>query len=572
MSIKIALAGVPNCGKTTLFNLVTGRRRKTGNWPGVTTEKISAPLKIQAKTELIDLPGTYSLESGSEEEKIAGNYIKSKKADSVIIVIDGTKPEQGIYLALNILSSGVPAVIGINYCDLLRAQNISVDIALLKEEFSVPVFLFSAKTGENVHSLFSSAINQIKNGPQKISSIPTVSYRKKAAFLAEKGFIKKENIKRNTVPYIFSLLFLVAVSLLSVPLVSVLKSSVNIFFEHVIGLSSALMSKIGVSSMLISLLAEGLLPGIHSLLLFVPELFAVFFLLSFLEDCGFMARFAFLTDYVFKKLGLSGKAAIPLVLGFGCTVPAAYAAKATGSFADATRTLSALMFIPCSARLPLLLLICETFFPGKVFVSVLIFYFTVFFIGCVFFMLNKKVLKTDFILEIPSFRIPSIKSILKSVSYRLGSFLSKAGAVVVLTSVLIWILQNFSLFGEPVLLKSDSALFSMGSLLYPFFSLTGIPFEGITALFFGLFAKESALFALLSLCGDVSAVFSSFSAVSFILFYLIYPPCLSCLFVISKEFGLKKAAWLFIRQTAFAYFISFSFYQISLLFQRFFIP
>lgn len=572
MNCKIALAGVPNCGKTTLFNLVTGRKLKTGNWPGVTMKEISAPLKKQPETGLIDLPGTYSLESGSEEEKIAGDYLKFKKADAVIIVIDGTKPEQGLYLALNILSIGIPAVIGINYCDILRAQNIFVNVSMLKKELSVPVFLFSAKTGENVQELISSAIDQINCRSIKSNLIPAELKRQKAAYLAEKCFVKKADSKKSAATIIFSLLSLFASLFLSIPLVHVLKSSVDIFFEHAIGLSAALMSKIGVSPMLISLSAKGLLPGIRSVISFIPELFAVFFLLSFLEDCGFMARFAFFTDYIFKKLGLSGKASIPLVLGFGCTVPAAYAAKASGSSIDAKRTLSALMFVPCSARLPLMLLICEAFFPGKVFISVLIFYFTVFFIGFIFIMLNRKASKTDFLLEIPSFRIPSIKSILKSVYYRLGSFLSKAGAFVVLTSVLIWILQSFSIHGEPVLLKSDSALFSLGNLLYPFFSFTGIPFEGITALFCGLFAKESALFALLSLCGDVSALFSPISAISFILFYLIYPPCFSCLFVISKEFGLKKAAWLFIRQTALAYFISSSFYQISILLQNFFIP
>ena len=572
MKQKIALAGTPNCGKTTLWNLSTGRRGKTGNWPGVTSEKLSAALKAFPDTELIDLPGMYSLSAKSLEEASTIKFLENGEVLSLIIIVDGTKPEQGFYLALELLSLGIPAVIGINYADELRAQNVHVDTEKLCEEFGVPVFLISAKKNENTSVLISAARENISTFAEKRPPLSSEKRRAKAARLSEKYFSKR---KTSPVSEFFKLIPAViafaALILFFVFFESVLKNNISVLFEHATALISALMNYLHAPPVLKSLISGALIPGTASAVSFIPELSVLYFAIAFLEDSGCMARFAFASDYLFKKIGLSGRSVIPLLLGFGCTVPAVYAAKSSDSETARNRTLSMLMFIPCSARLPLFLLICETFFPKFGGSAVLFFYFIIISLGAVFSLIQNRREDAPFIFELPAIRIPSVISILKTTLRRLKSFVTKAFGMVVLTSVLIWMLENFSIFLESVELKSESALYTIGSFIAPLFSPIGIPYEGAVALFCGLFAKESALFALVSLCGDVGSLFSPVSAVSFLLFFLIYSPCLACLFSIGHEFGAKKAVLLFIRQTALAYFISLFFYQFALLMENIFI-
>ncbi len=564
---KIALAGVPNCGKTTLWNNSTGKRGKTGNWPGVTTEKLSAPLKNFPGIKLTDLPGTYSLLSENLDEKQTANYLESGEADAVIIVIDGTKPEQSLYFAAEILSLGIPSVIAVNFADELRARNIRVNTEKLSRELSCPIILISAKDKENLDLLFRTANDCLVMPAASLPVLSEHERHKKAEALAKSCFSKAENPLPKHFGFAFAVYcVLIIIFLLTAP---VLKNCISVFFEHFTAAICALLAHYKVSNLLLSLVADGIISGFSSAISFLPELAIIFFALSFLEECGFMARFAFSADYFFKKVGLSGKSAIPLLLGFGCTVNAVYAAKSSDSSETQKRTLSALMFIPCSARLPLTVLMCSALFPKFGFFAIIILFAATISVGMLFSFIENHSKGTSFILEIPDFRMPSIFSVLKQMFYRLKTFITKAGAVIVLTSVLIWLLGNFSPYFEPVSLYGESMLAAVGEFLVPFFAPTGIPFEGAVALFCGLFSKESALFALASLCKDIDSIFSAVSAVSFLLFYLLYSPCTACLSVISREFGAKKAIGLFIRQIAVAYFISCSFYQFAVLILNF---
>lgn len=571
MNQKIALAGTPNCGKTTFWNLATGNRGKIGNWPGVTTEKLSAIIKGSPNTELIDLPGIYSLSAKSLEETTTENFLKSGEVDSLIIIIDGTKPEQGLYLAIELLSIGLPAVIGINFADELRSHGISVDVESLSSAVGVPVFLISAKKKENIDTLISAAKTVLEKPQSCFLSISSLERRKESAFLTEKFFRHTSVSTKSKSKESFLSAFLLFVLIPLVFLLKfVLKNYLDMIFERFLIHFSFLLNYLDVSPMLCSLLKEGIISGIFSAFSFVPDLFFLFFLISFLEESGYMARFAFFSDFIFKKFGLSGRSAIPLLLGFGCSVPAIYAAKSSDSEESRSRTLSMLMFAPCSAKLPLSVLICETIFPKFSFCVFLLIYGFVILLGALFSLIKNRYKKSGFVLEIPSVRFPSVKSTLKTSLRRLDSFITKAGVIIVLTNVLIWVLKNFSPFLEPVSLPNESALSAFGAFLSPVFTPSGIPFEGAVALFCGLFAKESALFALLALSDNIPSLFSPVSAVSFLLFFLIYSPCTASLLAIRHEFGAKKAAWFFLRQTAIAYLISFSFYQFALLVQNIF--
>lgn len=564
MNKTIALVGVPNCGKTTFWNSITGKSGKIGNWSGVTIEKFSAPILSSPDVELVDLPGIYSLSGENPEEKVAMSFLNSKNADCVIILIDGTNPEPGLYLALEILSLNIPAVMAVNFYDELQKNNISVDLKKLSENLGIPVFLISAFKKYNITPLISAAKRAVPR--KKLPHFSCEQRHNKSSELSNDCFTSNSKSINHTslflLPGFCVLIFLVFVT------ASVLKNIFNMFFENLAALICTFLNYISAPQIMISLFTEGVINGISTVFSFVPELFAIFLAFAFLESGGYMARFAFFADYLFRKIGLSGASIIPLLIGFGCTVPAIYSLKSSENEHAQQKTLSSLMFIPCSARLPLSLLVCEFVFPVLKKIALLFFYLTVLIIGAIFSSVNNKT-SSHFIIELPKIRIPSVYSVLKTGWMRTEFFIKKASFVIVLTSVLIWILKSFTPDLKPAEIFSESMLFKTADLVLPIFSPIGIPLEGVVALFFGLFSKESSLSALLSLVSNPISVFSPLNAISFLLFYLIYSPCSSALFAISHEFGFKKAAWLCIRQIAIAYLISFSFFQTAILLKIF---
>lgn len=546
MNKKIVIAGVPNCGKTTLWNIMTGRHSKTGNWPGVTAETLSAPLNSYPNTEIVDLPGTYSLSGKNPEELSAINYLRRINADSLIILIDGTKPEQGFYFALELLSFGIPAVIGINFSDKLNEKHIFVDCPSLGDALGTKVIEISTLKKQNIKKLLDAALNIKKNNTKIEYWQDENERRKKAVILAEKYFIRKKNYRNKKTS---ALLFLVLFTFLLSALSSVLKTFFENFFEHFSLFLKNSTAFSESSNLIIELLSEGVFSGICSVLVLVPDLAVIFFILSFLEESGLMARAAFYSDYVLKTAGLSGKSMIPLITGFGCTVPAIYSARYSDGKNGAKLTLSALMFIPCSAKLPLSLLLCEELFPffGKT--SVIFFCVFSIFFGWFFLLFKGKKQRSSFVLELPELSVPSLKILLVSSKKKLFSFIKKFFIIVLITSVLIRVSLCSKLIFVPI------------KFIAPAFLPLGIPFEGVAALFCGLFSKEAALFSLISLSENIPQLFGKISGISFLLFYFIYSPCTAALTAIKNEFGRKTAIWLFVRQNLLAYLISFSFYQ-----------
>ncbi len=560
MSIKIALAGVPNCGKTSFWNTVTGNHAETGNRSGVTLKISSSKIK-GFDAFLFDLPGAYSLSGEGFEEKVAADFLSLGEADSVIILMDGTKPEQGIYFAFELLSLGIPTVLGINFWDELRAQNTKVDVKGLSKELGVPIFLLSVKEKLNIKDVIAAAVSSAKISHRLQNRIPDEERRRKSAEIAGKYFIKEgASIRLSHFGKFCKNAVLISVPVLMLLLESVLKQILEVLFEHSGAIFYEALQLFGLPQVLIEFLCEGVLLGLESLILFIPELFSVFFMLDFLESCGYLSRFAFGFDFLLKKIGLSGLSVIPLLLGFGCTVPAVYAAKAVDGKTARERTLSALMFVPCGARLPLSLFVCRSVFGEKGIYILFVLYFSVIFFGGAFSYLRNKSTVLSFVTEIPKIRLPQISSVLKTSGYRLKIFISKAGKVLVLTAAVLWVLKNF-------IIGSQSVLQSIGELISPVLAPVGIPKDGGIALICGFFAKEASLFVLTAKVGAQN-IFEPISACSFLIFHLIYSPCFGCLSAIKQEFGTKKAVWLSLRQTALGYFAAFAFYQIATLLQN----
>ena len=568
MNKKIALSGVPNCGKTTLWNRTTGKPGKIGNWPGVTFEKLSAPLKAFPDSELTDIPGIYSLSPKSPEETAAKDFLTSKTIDSLVIVIDGTKPEQGLCLALELIELGVPSVLAINFSDEMKKRGISVNTEKLASSLGIPVFLINAKTGENVSPLIKTAVNFCFKKDIQTFRFSLKERRTRAEKLTGSCFtfknISAEHKFSNPINFLVQTLLILS----SVFLVHVLTDMFSGVFKYFSVLTADRLTDFPISSVFIN----GLLTGISLVIDFIPDLFTVFLFLSFLEESGIMSQIAFLADGFLKKIGLSGKSVFPLLLGFGCTVSGVCAAKTSGSHSCSKNTVSALMFIPCSARLPLAFLTIETFFKNSVFITLLFLYFFTFFCGLALHMLKNRKQNEFFMLELTPFRVPDFLVLIKSSFRRTKAFVVRSSAVIVLTFVLIRFMNGFTPSLIPISNQDQSILTVFSNAVAPVFLPLGIPSECIVPLICGLFSKESALSSLLSISPDITKNFSVLSALSFLIFYFIYSPCTACLAAISKEFGPKESFLLFFRQLFIAWLASFSFYQFSVLIKNFFIP
>lgn len=582
MEKTIALTGSPNCGKTTLFNLITGSRAATGNWAGVTVEKKIGRLKADPDYEVVDLPGAYSLTPYSLEERVTRDFLLGRCAKAVICVIDGTKPEAGIYLALELRSLGVPAVLAVNFADELRKMGGDVNLAALEKELGFPAFLISAKSGEGVGGL-AAAVLRTAGGAGLLPGAPLPEReRHKAAeeiarscfTFEEKGKGVLEKLDRFLTESRFAVLVCLLLVLIMFLVVfgfpgTVLKSAVDLAFEKLQGAAGAALSAFGASGWATSLLVDGVIGGFGSVISFLPQTALMFFIISFLEDSGYMARAAFVSDKALRRFGLGGRSIIPVLMGFGCTVPAVLAAKSNPSQRERLLTVSALPFIQCSAKLPLYLLFAAELFPKHRAGAVAGIYLIGIAFALIYCYLNKQNESAGFVLEIPPCRMPSLRSIIKSTAYKCEGFVFKAGTVVLAANVAVWVLSFFGPGFRPAESPAESLLGILGRFIAPIFAPLGIGWEGVVPLFCGLAAKEAGLSALLLLSGgNIGNVFSPAQALSFLLFFIFYSPCFAALGAIKEELGAKTAFKIFFFQTALAYGISFVFYQFAALFQN----
>lgn len=663
--LKAALCGNPNCGKTTLYNRLTGQRQAVGNWAGVTVQGVYGELRIKnERCILIDLPGIYSLSAFSLEEKAAWQALIKEEPDLILSIVDATNLERSLYLSLQLLTLGRPVLIAVNMLDALRSQGGWLDCAALEDALGVPVLPICARSGEGVARLCEAALRQARAG----KTPPALSYSQKAgqalnqiermiavacqarrlpaAFYAarllagdssaEQELGLSENVLRQidgiasayaapcggdraamlageryrliarmaaqalhpgggererteridslllhrllALPIFFLMLFVVF-SVTFGPAGRMLKGMLEGLNGQLGMAAERLLLACGAPEWTRSLLCDAVIGGVGGVLSFLPQMALLFLSLALLEDSGYMARAAFLMDRPLRALGLGGKSFIPMLMGFGCTTPAVMAARAMGSERERRMTVLLVPFMSCGARLPIYALFSSTFFPGKEGRVVFFLYLTGIAAAllCGIFLKNSSFAgkPSPFILELPSYRMPRLADTLRHTGERCKGFLYKAGTVIFAMNIVCWLLQHLT----PGMLWTGDAQGSifayLGRVIAPVFTPLGFGgWQEAVALLGGLIAKESVVSTLGILYGAGSPAalsaairtrFTPLSALSFMVFCLLYMPCLSAFATICRELhSLRQGLAAAVLQTAIAYLAAFLVYSFGL--------
>ncbi|MBO4832339.1 MAG: ferrous iron transport protein B [Oscillospiraceae bacterium] len=648
----IALAGNPNCGKTTLFNALTGANQYVGNWPGVTVEKKEGVAKIgDREVTIVDLPGIYSLSPYSMEEIVTRDYIigagqGEQPPDAIINIVDATNIERNMYLTIQLLELERPMVVALNFMDEARKEGDEIDAARLSKELGVPVVPISAKTGENLEELLQVAHMQMHVGfnlepddlydeytheihhrvsalihdrayevrlPAHWASIKLLEgdyIVEKALDLDEKtkneieeiakeyessselgdretliadsryAYIEsvvRASVKKGRAPDAVTLsdridrvathkVFAVPVFLLTMlivfaitfgPIGSWLSDGVAYLIDSVLAVwvRSALES-LSVAGWLVSLICDGIIAGVGGVLTFLPQIALLFLFLSLLEDSGYMSRAAFIMDRLMRRFGLSGKAFIPMLMGFGCSVPAVMGARTMENEKDRRMTIMLIPFMSCAAKLPVYGLITSAFFGAWAGLVVFCLYVLGLVMAVISGLIFKKTLfagePAAFVLELPPYRMPSAHNTLLHVWERVKGFLIKAGTVLLIMSIVLWFLQSFDIRLRMTDDASKSILAGIGSFIAPAFRPQGFGmWQAAVALLTGLVAKEAVVSSLsmfygFSITASGAAVaasmtgFTPLSALAFLVFVLLYVPCVAAVSAIHKEMNSLK--------------------------------
>lgn len=662
MSIKIALVGNPNSGKTTLFNALTGMNQYVGNWPGVTVEKKEGKVKSNKDVTLTDLPGIYSLSPYTPEEIIARNYITEEKPDAIINVIDGTNLERNLYLTTQLLEFGIPVVVAVNMMDIVRKKGDKMDLQKISEALGCQMIEVSALKSigvdevseiaisiatekQPVKEIFSYELEEVIKKIGEIAnlkpefkrwhaikllerdesvanalSIDPVALEKINALVTEleakhedtcEGIvtdqryvyitnISKNHYKKSDKPSITEkidrivthriwafpifVVIMFGVYTISIGTVGALVTDFmndTLFGEWIIPNVAAGLEAIDFAPWLVSLIADGILGGVGAVLGFVPQMIILFLLLSLLEDCGYMSRVAFIMDRLFRGLGLSGKSFIPMLVASGCGVPGIMASRTIDQERDRRMTIMTTGFIPCGAKMPVVGLIAGALFNDSPWIATSAYFVG---IGAVIIsgiMLKKlKIFKGEpapFVMELPPYHLPLASNILRTTWERGWSFIKRAGSVILVASVLIWVLNSLS-FECGYITEGEtgkSILENLGSIFAWIFAPLGFGrWETTVATILGLVAKEEivGVFGTLSSMSELGSAFlifegSALSAYSFMLFNLLCAPCFAAMGAIKREMNNGKwTAFAIGYMTVFAYAVSLITYQLGLLF------
>ena len=668
MEYKIALAGNPNCGKTTMFNDLTGSSQYVGNWPGVTVEKKEGKLRTNKQAIIQDLPGIYSLSPYTLEEVVTRNYLVGGHPDAMINIVDASNLERNLYLTTQLLEIGVPMVIALNMMDLVRKNGDQIDLKKMSEQLGCPIIQTSAVKGEGSSEVAQAALSlaQSKAAPpaplvfseQLEDILHTISHliqgrcpaqnlrwytiklferdekaleqlsldqsildeieslRKQAEELFDddtesiitheryltianllKGCYRKkanrqlttsDKIDRIVTNRILALpifaLVMFVIYYLSITTVGTMMTDWvnNVLFTEIIppAVEGWLVS-LNTAPWLQSLLLDGVIAGVGAVLGFLPQMMVLFLLLALLEDCGYMARIAFIMDRIFRRFGLSGKSFIPMLIGLGCGVPAVQASRTIENDRDRKMTIMTTTFIPCSAKLPIIGLIAGALFNGSGWVAT-----SAYFVGIAAIIVSGIILKkttlfagdpAPFVMELPAYHLPSIKGVLIHMWDRLKAFVRKAGTIIFLSSIVIWFLSSFN-FKLQMVDTQQSILSSLGKLIAPLFAPLGWGhWEAAVGTITGLVAKENVVATLGILFGFAEVAengdeiwtlfaqnFTALSAYSFLVFNLLCAPCFAAIGAIRREMGSAKWTWIAIGyQCIFAYIISLIIFQLG---------
>lgn len=571
---KIALIGNTNCGKTTLFNTLTGAREYTSNRSGVTVNINLGRIK-NTDFLLCDLPGIYSLSAVSEDEQCAINFISDKKPVGIINIADGNNLERSLYLSVQLLLKNIPVILAINMADEIERKGIHIDTKKLSEVLGIKCLLISAKSGQGIPALIS-ALHNLKLPHTIVKEQYTLYYnsfesniedvRKANAIykIAEEAVkfavykpLKKKKTERRLDKiflnkYLGIPIFILIMSLIFYLSFGLPGKCIRILFENsfdfiITNPLSLLLYKLNISPLLYSLITDGIISSIGLVVSFIPQIILLFTFISVLEDSGYIMRAAFMLDKLFRKIGLSGKSFIPLVLGFGCTTTAVMSARGIGDIEERKLSILLTPYMSCGAKLPVYLYFADIFFKGREAMVVILMYFTgiltAILIGKIFSKRKKE--SSPFIIELPEYRIPTLKNTLRLITKKSGEFLLRAGTTIFLMSVLVWILQHLSLDLKFTLSDNESILAKFGEILSPFFSPLGFgDWRALVSLLSGLAAKETIVSSLniLYTPSGITDFFTPASAISFMTFSLLYPPCFSAVTTMAKE--LKNKKWL----------------------------
>lgn len=642
--MRFALAGNQNCGKTTLFNALTGSNQHVGNFPGVTVDRKEGVLKGKGQTAtVVDLPGIYSLRPYTQEEIVTRDYIIDEKPDGIINIVDATNIERNLYLTLQLLELRVPTVLALNMMDEVRENGGSIDVKKMSDELGIPVIPISAAKGEGVSELIDKAIETAKNKilPQKhdfctedspvhrcihaithliedhaekigipprfcatklieggdniadklsldenereliehcIVQMEDESGLDRNAALADmryefiesvveksvvkchesKGHIrsvKADKIltgKYTAIPVFLGILFLTFFLTFNV-IGKYLSDLLNLGITSLSGVIDNALTSYGLNPVLQSLIIDGIFAGVGSVLSFLPIVVTLFFFLSILEDTGYMARVAFIMDKPLRKIGLSGRSFVPMLMGFGCSVPAVMATRTVSSDRDRKMTVMLIPYMSCSAKIAIYAVFTQAFFPaGGAFVMMGLYLFGVLLSIVVALVLKSTVYKgqpVPFVMELPNYRFPSAKSVALLLWEKAKDFLSRAFTVILLATVIIWFLQSFDYKINFTTDSSQSLLAYIGRGISVIFRPLGFEdWRVTTALVSGFTAKEAVVSTLAVLSGTnadglaaaLPSIFTPLSAVSFLVFTLLYTPCIAAVSTIRKEF---KSFW-----------------------------
>lgn len=658
--IEIALIGNPNSGKTSLFNLMTGHNQRVGNWPGVTVERKSGLVKKQKDIEIQDLPGIYSMSPYSPEEKVARDYLLSKKADSILNVVDATNLERNLYLTTQLIETGIPVTLALNMSDVLEAQGKTINIDKLSYHLGVPVVATSAlkQTGVDkvvkkaAHTTIASvgdiafpiyddkleaAISQIldvlgNSVPQRSARFYAIKLFEHDALVEAEldlsAFQRKEikDIIRITEEVFtedaesivineryafiervckmaqsqtkdFALTFsdkidkIVTNRILALPIFAVVMylvyyfslqgkmwtdwASDVLFGKYVPDLMTSGLTYLHVQDWLKSLIVDGVVAGIGTVLGFLPQIFVLFICLGVLEDIGYMSRIAFVMDRIFRRFGLSGKSFIPMLISTGCGVPAVMSSRTIENERDRRITIMTATFMPCSAKLEIIALIAGTFFPHNPLVAP-----STYFIGMAAIILSGIALKktsflggltSPFIMELPSYHWPKAMSVFRYAFGKAMSFVKRAGTIIFSLTVLIWFMSNYNFMLQTVDTEV-SILATLGKGLSWIFTPLGFGnWKATVAALTGLAAKETvvATFGILyhnsseaGLATALQADYSALAAYSFLIFNLLCAPCFAAIGAIKREMAnLRWTVGAIGFQTGLAYCVSLILYQ-----------
>lgn len=659
--LHFALAGNQNCGKTTLFNQLTGSNQHVGNFPGVTVDRKDGTIRNHPEASVTDLPGIYSLSPYTGEEIVSRQFILDENPDAIIDIIDATNIERNLYLTLQLMELDRPMVIALNMMDEVTANGGAVDVNLLESLLGVPVVPISAARNEGIGELVDHAlhvarfrerpgrldfcapdgsdggalhrcIHGIANLIEDHAVTAHIPVRFAATKLVEGDELVTEalHLDRNELDAIehiitqmegeagtdrlsaladmrFSFIgdvcgrcvvkphesrehvrsvkidriltgrytavpaFLVIMGLVFWLTFGVIGAALQGLMEDgiaaVIASADAGLKAFGTNDVVRSLAVDGVLTGVGSVLTFLPIIVVLFLFLSILEDSGYMARVAFVMDKVLRRFGLSGRSFVPMLVGFGCTVPAIMSTRTLPSEHDRKMTVMLTPFMSCSAKLPVYGLLCGAFFPQATVPAMVSLYLIGIAVGCIAaLVLNRTAFKGDpvpFIMELPNYRLPSVKTTVMLAWDKAKDFITKAFTIIFAATVVIWFLQTFDIRFNVVADQSQSLLASLGSIIAPVLAPLGFgDWRASTALVTGLIAKESVISTLTVLLGAtspaaLSTMFSPFTAYVFLVFTLLYPPCVAAIGAVKSELGARYAVAVFAFQVTVAWIVAF---------------